>query len=209
VIDFQLQEAHEHYRDLIVAVMESLNNKFPMAKLHKVSIYPMEGAKNCPMPDCANRSLGDATEPGVIRLNGYWFSEPPDTLHSAGEISDFVPGIPGLRWHGGLPQPGQVLVHEFFHILRDGLGPEAAEFSHHMWQQATQSPSNAFSGYSMYNPSEWWAECGAGLILADDPNSQVVKLGRFLETSLASDDFTLFDPNKHPRGPEGTFRKSH
>jgi hypothetical protein len=204
-IEFNLEVAHSDYHDLIIAVMENLSKRFPVAALKKVTVYPAEAAKNC--PDCINRSLGDATEPGVIRLNGYWLEKPPGFLQEAGEADDYMPGPNKLRWHGGMPQPGQVLVHEFFHILRDGLEAEAEEFSHRMWLQATEKPANAFSAYSLFNASEWWAECGAGLILGENKNLQVLELGHFLEESLAQDDFVLFDPNKHPRSPDGSFRK--
>jgi hypothetical protein len=128
-----------------------------------------------------NRSLGDATDPGTIRLNGFHFGRDPAEFSAAGEVEDLVPGFPGLRWHGGMPQPQQVLYHEAAHVLRDGLGPDAEVFSYAMWLEATADPSRAPTGYSMYNPSEFWAEAFACLALgcAGD-NIQVVELGRFL-----------------------------
>jgi len=210
-IDFSLKVAHPLYQDLIVETIENLAQMYPAAPLRKVLVYLQESAKNC--ADCANRSLGDATEPGAIRLNGYWFSKPPSALYSAGEADDFMPNLPKIRWHGGLPQPGQVMVHEFFHILRDGLGQDAEEFSKEMWLKATSEPEIVFSGYSLYNPSEWWAESGAALVLGENSNPQVIALAKFLTAIIAKDGtegLTIpFDPSKHPRGPGGEFRKGH
>ena len=207
MIDFELKNAHPKYRDLIVSVMENLVQLFPAASLKRVVVYPQESAKNC--ETCINRSLGDATEPGTIRLNSFWFGQSPQMLHAAGEVDDYVPNVPKLRWHGGLPQPGQVLVHEFFHVLYDGLGAPAKTFSREMWSKATNDQQVAFSGYSLYNPSEWWAENGAGLVLGAYHHSQVKELGDFLEKSFAKDDLPPFDPSKHPRGPDGQFRRGH
>jgi hypothetical protein len=128
-----------------------------------------------------NRSLGDATEPGTIHLNGFWLGQDPDVLRVAGEIDDYVPGYTNLRWHGGMPQPGQVLYHEAAHVLCDGLGLEAEAFSYAMWLEATADPSRAPTGYAAYTGSEWFAETFACLALgcAGD-NVQVAGLRRFL-----------------------------
>jgi hypothetical protein len=179
VIDFDLAAAHPAFRDVIVETMEGLARDWPMMRLRRVVVYLPEPAKNC--RTCANRSLGDATEPGVIRLNGYWFGRAPDILAAAGDADDEVPGYSGLYWHGGMPQPGQVLHHEAAHVLRDGLGPDAEVFSYAMWLEATADPGRAPTGYACFNPSEWFAEAFVCLALGRAwDNIQVQELVQFL-----------------------------
>jgi hypothetical protein len=179
VIDFDLAAAHPAYRDVIVETYEGFLRDWPMTQLRRVIVYPPEHAKNC--RTCINRSLGDATEPYTIRLNGYWLGQDPEVLRAAGEVDDYVPGYPSLRWHGGMPQPYQVLYHEAAHVLRDGLGPETEALSCAMWLEAMVDPGQAPTGYACYNDSEWFAEAFACLALgcAGD-NVQVLELKRFL-----------------------------
>jgi hypothetical protein len=183
VIDFDLKHAHPEYRDLIVQTYEGLLKQYPGTPLKRVRVYEAKATSNC--SHSVNRSLGDATDPTMIRLNGFWFSRPPSVLREAGEVDDHVPGYPGLRWHGGLPQPFQVLTHEGMHVVLNGLDDEARAFAHQMWLEATINPSIAFSGYAIFGGetkgSEWWAENGSAHEAGNPTgNKQVEELGHFL-----------------------------
>lgn len=148
-----LAELHPSYEPIVMPTFSALKLDFPMATLKTVELYRGEQE---------DHSLADASTPGVIKLNAYWFVDRDvEELRQEARI-EFVlqnidPNLPALRWHGGMTEPQHVLNHEFGHQLQDQIAG-ASEWAQDAWHEACFDQRFAVSGYALSGPDEFWAE---------------------------------------------------
>ena len=148
-----LDELHLSYQPIVIPTFAGLKLDFPKATLDKIEIY--RGADD-------DRSLADASTPGVIKLNAYWFVDRDvEELRKEAQteyvLTNIDPNLPALRWHGGMTEPQHVLNHEFGHQLQDQI-PGASEWAQEAWHEACFDQSLAVSGYALSGSDEFWAE---------------------------------------------------
>lgn len=156
MIEFDLAGAHPEFRRVVPSVLLPLSRRYPGARLRRVRIYD---------PEPGDTSMGETREDGEIRLNKYWFSRDPAHLSSAARRRAVVEvgGTP-MGWHGPMTwEPEQVLTHEFFHCVYNGLPRDLVEgWTAERWRRATRNPHLAPSGYALASGGiEYFAEIGA------------------------------------------------
>jgi hypothetical protein len=166
LMKFNLGKAHPEYRQIIPSVLTGLLAKYPFVPLKEVHLFD---------PATEDQSMGNATVPGVIALNSFWFAQDPELLRDAGQ-SDIMVCINGydIAWHGKMVnEPEHLLTHEFGHILSQVL-PEWHDWTCSRWEKAMINPQLAPSGYALGTPSEYFAEMFAlvELGLADETQTE-------------------------------------
>lgn len=170
MVAFELDGAHPGHQAVIEATINRLAARYPMAPLREVKLYE-------PMP--GDRSLGNADEPGVIKLNAYWFSQSPEVLQQAALEWPMMPLGNGreIPWHGQmLDEPEHTTCHEFGHILAQAL-PKVRRVAQTGWRADTKDPTKAVSGYAIaVGADEWWAENFAAHELGFQSAPAVVEL---------------------------------
>lgn len=134
------------------SVLEPLAVRYPSARLRRVALYE---------PKRGDTSMGRTLDDGTVLLNAYWFARDPAALRKAAEKhpSVIVGGIT-IGWHAYMPEPPQLLTHEFFHAVRNGA-PVVMDWANDAWSACTRYPELAPSGYSLSDPEEFWAEAMA------------------------------------------------
>ena len=165
-VDFDLAGAHPEFRRIVPGILAPLSRRYPGARLTAVRLYD-------PEPD--DTSMGATYEDGTVKLNKYWFGRDPRYLSAAGRRHAVVEvGDAPMGWHGPmLWEPEQVLTHEFFHCVWNGLPRDLVEeWARTRWLAATRQPYLAPSGYALSSPEEFFGELGAlcelGLATADE-----------------------------------------
>lgn len=139
MIQYDYVGMHELYRMEIPTVLDALMVKYPDAKLDRVELFwrPLD------------QSIA-TTEPPVLKLNAYWFSQKPQVLIDASKLA--------RGWHCSLGQePRRVLTHEFGHALM-AARPHLRDYAEEAWENATLHPALAISGYALVDADEFWAE---------------------------------------------------
>jgi len=151
LVKFYLDNAHSEYQPKIESILRGLLSRYPFVKLKAVHIFE---------PNEDDKSLGNASTPGEIALNAFWFSRDPKLLGHAA-LKDVIVDVNGRRiaWHGALfIEPEHVLTHEFGHILSEKL-PGWEEWTTPRWRAATANPQLAPSGYALSKDvDEFFAE---------------------------------------------------
>lgn len=150
MVEFDLARATGDHRARIEAVISGLVRKYPAVSLRSVRTYD---------PVAGDRSMGNADEPGVIRLNARWFARSIGDLEKAAQRTAMPLGDGRtVAWHGPMTvEPDHVLTHEFGHRLADRV-PAWREWQHAGWLASTADPDLAPSGYALTDEDEWGAE---------------------------------------------------
>lgn len=166
MVHFDLKDAHPEMVPIIKDRFGYLIDKYPFVRLNKVALYAPKSDKDHSMAYTTNKE---------IYLNGYWFVQPPDVLNEASHKDTIVPiGSRTIQWHGRMRQePVHVLVHEFGHVMADSIGQAWEDWANAGWQESTNNPVHAVSGYALANPDEWSAELFAAVELGVALTSQV------------------------------------
>ena len=151
-IDFDLGDAHPDFRRAIPEILLPLAERYPGARLTSVCLY---------RPEPGDTSMGATLPSGEIILNSYWFSRSPDELSAAAKrhavvLVDDVP----MGWHACMPEPKQILIHEFFHAFRNGH-PDVMRWADDAWARSTRRLELSPSGYALSDAEEFWAEAMA------------------------------------------------
>lgn len=154
-INFDLAGAHPGFRRVIPSILVPLHERYPGAKLRVVRLYD---------PEDGDTSMGATYDDGTIKLNKYWFDRDPAELSAAAKRHAVIEvGHAPMGWHGPMVwEPQQVLTHEFFHCVWNGLPCDLVEeWATARWREATRRPHLAPSGYALASPPEFFGEMGA------------------------------------------------
>lgn len=170
-----MPDIHPDFAAEADAVLSALREQHSRAGDVRVEVYD---------PERGDRSLGNSDEPGVISLNGWWFSKPRARFDAAVVAARDAtrPGLP--MWHGGIGgienEFERLLTHEFWHHLQRAL-PGAGEFCRAGHEAALADNALAVSGYSLVDADEWGAEVFAALRLGGAGSPQVAEMEAFLD----------------------------
>lgn len=170
MVVFDLDLAHPWYQFVIRDQIWQLIEKYPQAALKRVRIYQPTSSDDV--------SLGHTIDKGIISLNEYWFSRPPEVLQREADSWPLMPNRGGrlIKWHGEMNrEPEHCVTHEFFHVLADSV-PDIDELAAAGWLEDTSDPSAVVSGYALTNPDEWWAESATAAELGLRAPSSVSKM---------------------------------
>lgn len=160
MIEFALAGIHPSYERVVVDLLRGLDADYPFGGLKRVVLFAREG----------DHSIADASEPGEIKLNSYWFGKPIEVLQEASNRLNYVYLGNGITipWHGRVSEPAHVLAHEFGHCLQYVI-PGWKDFATVHWSAACRDPVNCrpVSGYSFISPDEFWADTFSSLVNND------------------------------------------
>lgn len=154
-IEYVLAGSHPKFAPLIREAFDRLSAKYPVSNLKRVVLF---------CPEAGDESMGYASADGEVGLNLHWFGRDPLVLSEAAASRPIIDvGGVEMGWHGPmLSEPEQLFAHEFFHTVWYGMPQGRAErWATERWRLATRDVKLAPSGYSLANPSEFFAEFGA------------------------------------------------